>query len=182
MHVFFQKIAERLGFEKEWERYHSENEKESVRLKSQIDSIFTTNLMNSPCKIEGEEKQKERKSEEIAEQFREKLSKIVDILPFKLREKECWSEMLEKIRYDRLFSMEKLVNIITKEGKEQQRGRVEDCSALMHHILSGAIDKFEELLLLKYKKGIFQKLKIKDNCREQTLRASLKQKAGEKNR
>lgn len=27
MQMFFQKVAQRLGFEKEWERYHSENER-----------------------------------------------------------------------------------------------------------------------------------------------------------
>jgi hypothetical protein len=34
---FFKRLSERLGFESQWNKYHTENENEAIRLKETID-------------------------------------------------------------------------------------------------------------------------------------------------
>ena len=68
------------------------------------------------------------------------------------------------------------MGVIAKEGREQEKDLIDDYSAIIHYILNLSIDKFQELLLSKYRKGIFQKMKIKDNCSEQALRTTMKTK------
>ena len=50
--------------------------------------------------------------------------------------------MLKKIKNDELFSMEKLMGAIAREGREQEKDRIDDYSAIVHFILSLSVDKF----------------------------------------
>ena len=143
MHVFFKKLSERLGFEKQWERYHSENEQQAIRLKNSLESILMPNIVNSPSKMENEEKNKEEKDQSsLVEELRSKLGQVVEVLPFKIKEKQCWLDVSQKIRKDKLFSMDKLIDIIKNEGKEKENVRIEDFVTIMNSILSGCVDKF----------------------------------------
>lgn len=63
MKIFFAKLAERFGFTKEWERYHTENEQESVRIKNEVDSIIKPSRRGSPQKLIENASEKDKEAE-----------------------------------------------------------------------------------------------------------------------
>jgi hypothetical protein len=48
LEVFFKRLSERLGFEKEWERYHLYNTEEAVNLHSRLQKIIQDTLKRTP--------------------------------------------------------------------------------------------------------------------------------------
>lgn len=144
LHQLFEALARKVGFEREWARYHLENASEAVKFQGRVNSILEV----------GQAEREEEQQEEPASNYQfsrllGKLSGLVQELPFARAERREWEQLSAKIREDRLVGMESLVHRYQQLQQEQAAALIAKASALLHSTLALSLQEFSKLVRSK---------------------------------